>query len=205
MTSEVTKGGLPTWAKWLIGIAVAGIVVFITGIIVVMWSFSQMFKQDAASVGKLARDVAEFSTPLPEGYHFKMGVDVPVVGIKMVGVEHDPDKQMVLITSYPTSEKVTAEEFVEKVADKGVMTPGQAQNGRIEEIKAKGTETVGGESMPYLVGTMTDKTGAKVEGMLGCVISKAKGKTVLILGLQQGDGAFDLDVTRKLLKSIKSF
>ena len=205
MTSEEKTGGLPTWAKVLIGLVAGGMVIGILAIVGGVWYFGNMMKQaqDPTAIAKTARQIAEFPDPLPQGYQYKLAL--PIAGINTVAIEHDPDKQMIMFVSYPQNDKSDPKKLIDEVYEKGFSPPGQGGGGKIEEVKSRGTELVGGAEMPYIVGSMTDKSGTKIEGMIGCVVSKDKGKTVLIYGMQPGEGAYRLDVTKDLLKTIKTF
>ena len=207
MTSEAKKGGLPTWAKVLIGLVLVGVIVFIIGVVGLIWFFQKTVKeaQDPAAIAKTAKEVARFPDPLPEGYKYTFAL--PLAGINTVSVEHEPSKQMIMFISYPQVEKSSPQELVDKVYQAGIQTPGQSdiKGGKIEDIKSRGTETVAGETMPYIVGTLTDKSGTKFEGMVGCLVSPAEKKTVFIYGMQPTGGDYKLDATMDLLKQIKGF
>src|SRR5271155_5574579 len=107
MTVEPNKGqdtGLPTWAKVLIGLVVAGIIGFIALFIGIAVFFQNTFKQaqDPVAIGRVASQIGAFQNPLPDGYKFVMGLNL--AGINTLTVEHKPDQQIIFVISYPKAE-----------------------------------------------------------------------------------------------------
>src|SRR5262249_41794075 len=207
MTSEVKKGGLPTWAKVLIGFVVFAIIAGIIAVGGIIYLVQDTVKkaQDPAIIAQTAKSIADFSEPLPAGYKFALALDM--FGVKTVTVEHEPDKQTIIFMTAPQKEDTDPQALVNKLFEAGIKTPGQPEgaSGRFEQEKLRGTETVGGEAMPYIVGSMADKSGTKLEGMVGAIVSKAKGKTVIVYGIQPGAAGYDMETTKKLLQTIKGF
>ncbi len=201
MTSEESKGGLPTWAKVLIGLVVVVILAvggLVVGGIVFFQNASKQWS-DPVAINKVAQSIAAFPAPLPEGYKYLMGMDL--AGIKTVTVEHADDKQAIIIMSFPKKDKTDAQTMVNELYEKGVKT--QQTQAKFEDVKSKGTEMVAGLSMPYIIGTMTDNTGKKAEGMVGCLVSETKAETIFIYGLQPPGAPYNLKATLTLLQSIK--
>lgn len=207
MTSEVKTGGLPTWAKVLIGFVVFAMIAGIIAIVGAIYFFQDTVKkaQDPANIAKTAQSIADFTQPLPEGYKFALALDM--FGVKTVTVEHDADKQTVIFMTAPQKEDTDPQALVNKLFEAGIKTPGQPEgaSGRFEQEKLRGTETVGGETMPYIVGSMSDKSGTKLEGFVGAIVSKSKGKTIIVYGIQPGEAGYDTNTTKTLLKTIKGF
>jgi hypothetical protein len=201
MTSEEGKGGLPTWAKVLIGLVIVvilGVGGLVVGGIVFFQNASKQWT-DPVAIAKVSQSIADFPEPLPEGYKYLMGMDL--AGIKTVTVEHADDKQTIIIMSFPKKDKTDAQTMVNELFEKGVKT--QQTQAKFEDVKSKGTETVAGLSMPYIIGTMTDNTGNKAEGMVGCIVSETKSETIFIYGMQPQGAPYNLQATLQLLKSIK--
>lgn len=204
MTSEEKKGGLPTWAKVLIGLVVVGII-GIVGLIAGVIVLSQnAVKKDPAAVEKMAASIATFDKPLPPGWTYVVGIDAVIV--KTVTVMHDADKeadqQMVYVASFPKKEKIDADTLASKMLEMGISTPDASA--KFEKVNAKGNETVAGQSMPYVTGILTDKSGKKFSGMAGCLVSPTKNETIFIYGIQAKGENYNMDVTRQLLAAIKS-
>lgn len=207
MTAEVKKTGLPTWAKVLIGMVVFAIISGIIAVVGLVYFVQDTVKkaQDPAVIAKTAREIAEFTEPLPAGYKFALALDM--FGVKTVTVEHDSDKQTLIFMTAPPKEDMDANALVTKLFEAGIKAPThpEAAGGRFDKEKSRGTETVGGEPMPYIVGTMSDKSGSKFEGLVGAIVSKPKHKTVIVYGIQPGDQGYNMETTRTLLKTIKGF
>lgn len=201
MTSAEKQGGLPTWAKVLIGIVVLLLVgggALIIGGVIFMQDFARK-SQDPVAITKVAQSMAGFPNPLPPGYQYSMGFDM--AGIKTVTLEHPADKQLLIMMSFPKREKKPVKEIVQEMYEKGVQTP-QA-SARFEQVKEKGEETVAGESMPYIIGQLVDNAGNKFDGMVSCLVSKDNEKTIFIYGLQQPGSPYNLQTTTSLLKQLK--
>ena len=207
MTSEVKKSGLPTWAKILIGLVVVVFVIGIVSIVAMIFFVQNVMKQaqDPVAIQRTAKAIADFPEPLPNGYKFAFALGM--AGINTVTIEHKSDQQMLIMISYPKSEDTDPKALVQKVFEGGIKAPGQSklEDSKFQEVKSQGLEDVAGESMPYMIGSMTDKEGTKYEGMVGCVVSKAKKKTIFLYGMQPGAKGYNLKTTEDFLKTIKSF
>lgn len=206
MTSEQKKSGLPTWAKILIGIVVGGIVIGAIAIGGLVWFVGKTVKEasDPVAVARTAKTIADFADPLPAG--FKYVLALPLAGINFVTIEHESDKQVVTIVSYPKQETSDAQQLVDRFYQAGIQSGAEkTAGGKLEDVKVRGTETVGGEPMPYLIGTLADKGGAKFEGFVGCVLPKGKTKTVIVYGMQPAGTGYNVESTKELLRSIKGF
>ncbi len=202
MTSEAKKGGLPSWAKILIGATVVVLVGVVALVVGVGLFFGNMVKQaqDPAAIARVARSIATFSEPLPAGYKFSMGIDI--AGIKTVTVEHQPEKQMLIVMSFPKKEKADPQTLVNELYERGVNTP-QA-SAKFQEVKTRGTEKVAGQQMPYIIGTMTDRVNNRFEGLVGCIVSPTRNETIFVYGIQPPGSPYNFDVTRGFLQTIKS-
>ncbi|MBI4533015.1 MAG: hypothetical protein HY711_03630 [Candidatus Melainabacteria bacterium] len=207
MTSDAEKSKLPTWAKVLIGLVVFGIVAVIALGVGAFFFVQNIVKQaqDPAVVSRTAHAIADIPEPLPKGYKYSFAFGM--AGINTLVVQHEPDQQMLILISKPQKEDVDADKLVNVLFEAGIKTPGQSglEGGKGEKVKLHGTETIGGESMPYIIGTMADKKGTKFDGMVGCVVSKTKDKTVLIYGMQPGGSPYNFEATKEFLKAIRTF
>src|SRR5687768_3339550 len=121
MTTEAKKGGMPLWAKILIGLVVLGILGGIAAFAGLFFFVSNTIKQaqDPAAISRTAAKIATFQEPLPAGYKFVAGLDL--MGIDTVVVENDSDKQTLTLISYPKKE-TDPSAFVKRVAESGVST-----------------------------------------------------------------------------------
>jgi hypothetical protein len=203
MNDVVNETKLPTWAKFLIGFVIVAVVSAIIFIAVMIFVFQQAFKQaqDPKQIANVAQQVMVMQQPLPDGYKYLMGFGLG--GINTISIQHAPDQQMLIFISYPCKGTEDANDLVAKLYQSGVNTP-QSQ-AEFQEVKTKGVEDVGGQKMPYIVGVMSDKSNTKFEGMVGCIVSKDKKKSLLIYGIEPPGVPYKLDVTDNLLKTIKSF
>jgi hypothetical protein len=193
------KGGMPVWAKVLIAVFVVGTVLVVGGLVCLFVFVSNIQKQakDPAYIAKVRESIADMT--LPANFSDTAGFDL--VGSKIVCVTHKPDNLELTLTKLPAaSENKTAAQITDQFASRGMpMAGGSAPI----EVSSKGTETVGGEQMPYVLGTSTNKTGTKCQTMLGAVITKDK-NLVVFYALTPGD-KYDMDATKEFLGSIKSF
>lgn len=199
MASQESGVGLPLWAKILIGLVVVGIVGFIAVCVGLWVTFKNTLSLNPEEIQRNASQIAVFEQPLPTGYKYSMGINL--MGINTVVVEHQPDQQMIFLICYPKAES-DPETMVAKISESGVNTG--STSAKIEKIKEKGKEAVAGETMPYVMGTMSDKNGSH-EGLFGCIVPKAKQKTILIYAAEPSGKPYDLAVTEGFLKSIKEF
>lgn len=203
MTSNTggERQGLPTWAKVLIGLVVAGAIGVVIIVAIAAFFLVNSFKQaqDPVAIAKVADQIGTFQNPLPDGYKYMMGLNL--AGIETLTVEHKPDEQIIFVIAYPKADQ-DANSVVERISQTGVNT-GQT-SAKFEKVTGRGTEQVAGEQMPYIVGTLVDKSGSH-EGMFGCIIPRGKNKTVLIYAAEPAGTSFNLPVTKNFLNSIHSF
>ncbi len=201
MTSEAKKGGLPTWAKILIGLVVVGtigVVAFLVGIVLF---FGNMSKQatDPAYISRVVKSVAVVQDPLPQGFQYQMAIEI--MGANMFIVNHKPDNLQLIMGMMPPSDKKedSAESMTQELSRKGIPNVGTSF-----EVTGKGVETVAGEQMPYVLGTTQDKTGQKIEGLIGAILTKDHKKAILFYGISQ-KSPYNMDATKEFLGVIKSF
>jgi hypothetical protein len=199
--AEAPKGGLPKWAKILIGVVIVGIIgiaASFLGILFFMKNLAENAK-DPVYITRTAQKMADFGD-LPPGYEFTGGLDM--MGIQMVMISHEKTNQTLSIASYPKKDK-DPHVTIEKLISSGVTTPNQTA--KIQDIQQRGEIPVAGTTMPYAIGKVTDVRGRAFEGMFGCVVSPTKDRTLLIYGIQPLGTKYDMATTEAVLKTIKSF
>jgi hypothetical protein len=204
MTNEVeaNKGGLPTWAKILIGLVVvggAGVIIASVGFFFFIKDMVQK-AEDPETIVRTTKQIAEFQNPLPEGYKFEAAFTLMNVGT--VIVQHPQDKQTLTLISFPKKEN-DPKAFVDRIIESGVDSG--KSTAKLEEIKSRGDLDVAGVHMPYVIGKMADKSGKTFEGMVGCLVSPTKEKTLLVYGTQPLGTEYNVESTKQFLKAIKSF
>src|SRR3990167_702070 len=154
MTSDERKCQFPTWAKVLIGLVIFGIVLVIAFGVGAFFFVQNIVKQaqDPAMVSRTAHAIADIAEPLPKGYKYAFAFGM--VGVNTLVVQHEPDQQMLILISKPKKEDVDADKLVDVLFEAGIKTPGQPglDGSKGEQVKLHGTETIGGESMPYIIG-----------------------------------------------------
>jgi hypothetical protein len=200
MTSDAVKKGLPTWAKILIGLVIAGTVLLVAVVIggFVLIGNIQKDATNPAYIEKVTKSIVDIQA-LPPGYNYQMALDIG--GLKTVVFQHKPDGTQITLVHFPQASTKTSEEMTTELVDKGF--PAQGASGKFE-VTSKGTETVAGQPMSYVLGTATNRTGTKEPGMIGTVISPDKTKTLMIYGSTPGD-KYNMDATKAFLSSIKGF
>ena len=200
MTNETKKGGFPTWAKILIGIVAVGLVAIVGLVIVGVVFFQNVAKQtqNPAAISKVASNIGEFQSPLPPDYKMTMGINL--AGMNVLTVQHNPDGQTIMFMSYPKVDG-DAQSVIDGMANKSATMPQSAT--RIEVVNKRGTEMVGGEDMPYIIG-VTSERGVKREALVGCIVPKGKEKTLIVVAAQP-TGTYNLKETEDFLTTIKSF
>ena len=106
-----------------------------------------------------------------------------------------------MLLKYPEKEEDAAK-LVQRSYESGFSTP-QA-TAKFESVKNRGNFDIGGVSMPYILGNMTDQEGHKLQGLVGCVVKKETHEALLLYGVQFAGKDYDMAVTEGFLKTIKS-
>lgn len=203
MMSGEKPDGLPTWAKVLIGIVVIGML-GVAGVVGAgIYFVSKMSNEatDPQAIARTAAQVATFQEPLPAGYKFVMGIGL--AGYNLVTAEHEPEEQTIILISYPVKQKESAQEILDRMFDSGLSAG--SVNAQFSGEKTKGEMGVAGQSMPYVLSTVTDGSGKDFKGLLGCIQVPDKNKTVLVYGMQPEGDTYKLEITEGFLKAVKKF
>jgi hypothetical protein len=104
----------------------------------------------------------------------------------------------------------TADSIVENYATSGTTpgAPGYGINGPTGlplTVKGRGKLTVGGVSMPYVIGQRS-VNGTNVAQLVGCVTPHGKRIAVVVLGQNtQPGGEYKFELTKKFLRAVRSF
>lgn len=202
MTEETIKRKLPGWAKVLIALVIIGIVGLTTIAVGGVYFAQKIYRDsmDPAMIQKAAHEIAKFSEPLPQGYKYLMGFSNKSLGINLLAIDNKGD-QFLMLLKYPEKEEDAAK-LVDRSYETGFSTP-QA-TAKFESVKGRGTLDVGGASMPYILGNMSDQDGRKLQGLVGCVVKKDTHEALLLYGVQFSGKDYDMAVTEGFLKTIKS-
>jgi hypothetical protein len=201
--SRSTLQRLPVWSKILIGLT-ASILVFFGYFIFRFADLAHDFSINATNpvkVAAIAKKIARFPQPLPEGYEFETAYSI---GQDILNIRHKPDGQTVTFLSGPYTQE-DSKKALDRVS--GQPIGGRALFAPMEKEKSRGELTIGGETMPYIVGEFGSKetTGQIVEGLIGCLSLKKQGKTIIINALPGAGSSYNLKVTTDLLQSIEGF
>ena len=206
------KSRLPSWARIIVALVAATFVGSGYSVIRAV-SMIQQMARDSTNPEKqwaIARNVADFPRPLPEGYVIDKAVTiaipmVPKSGKDILVVKHVPDNLSIQLFSDPLAEQsdaTDARNFLDRaiqVNSSGYPTP------KIQAVKSKGQTTICGQEMAYIVGEFKDPQDRNSNGMIGCICVKDSHKTILIYALEPPGTAFNLETVMTLLKSVKSF
>jgi hypothetical protein len=168
---------------------------------------------DPALIKRAARGIARFPEPLPSDYRFGIGLDL--ASLKMITIEHEPDKQQIFILSQAGMENsddksLGADAVVKRIYDAGITIPtnGPSLAAHFVDKKSEGEIDVAGKKMFYIVGWLTDNENNKLEGLVGCILlksAKQNDRSILVYALQPDGKPYNFDVTKKLLESISAF
>jgi hypothetical protein len=194
---------LPAWSKILIGLVVFALVFwsyFIFRFPDVAHDFA-INSTNPAKIAIVAKKIAKFPQPLPEGYEFETGYSL---GQDILNVHYKPDGQTITFLSNPYTQE-DSKKVLDRVSQQAIG--GRALFMPLEKEKSRGELLVGGEKMPYIVGEFGSRetTGQIVEGLIGCVSLKKQGKTIIINALPGVGSSYNLKVTTDLLQSIEGF
>ncbi len=156
---------------------------------------------DPAKIAIVARKIARFPQPLPEGYEFESGYSF---GPDSLVIRHKPDGQTIAFMSNPYTQE-DAKSGLERAQH--MPFGGRALLLPFSREKSRGELMVGGVQMSYIVGEFgsQETTGQIVEGLIGCLSLKKEGKTIFINALPGEGSSYNLKVTTDLLQSIEGF
>jgi hypothetical protein len=201
---------MPIWSRMVILLALAGLASLFASGISTIFAIQDVAKhaQDPVQMAKAAHDIASFPEPLPDGFNYVTGIDLPSFGLDMVTIQHEPDKQMFsFFSAHGLQDDADAKTMLDYGYSNGLWLG--VTYGRFTGIPQKnGTIEVAGQEMPYAIGDAVDTfTGKKGQGMVGCVQIPVKDtrKNIFIYALQTGEVPYNQQITLDLLNSIKSF
>lgn len=197
---------LPAWSKALVVIVLAvfaGTMTLFTKSVFELRTLSQLVR-DPAYVRKCVDKIADLPNPLPEGYKAELGIDFELLRLSIVSIRHVPGEQQLVLFSVVTEQPANADSKVllERFYDYGINTP--SVSARFTDLKSKGEIQVAGETMPYMLGQLSDSR-RKFEGMIACLYLKQKKKTFLAYALEPSGKPLDPEILTRLLKNIKKF
>ena len=208
-TSNLTR--LPSWALALIVFVIfIYSSIFIIGFKLILVAKDVLEQSvDPNKIKQIAQQIAKLPEPLPEGYQYRLGLDLGP--LQMVTIEHVPDKQQLLLVAETGLDDLgdSSSEALKHIYDNGVNIPTNisAISAHFVAQKSTGEVELAGKKMCYIVGELSDSRNKRLEGMVGCIeADKPKLKRYVIIYALEPDGQpYSLDVTLKLLNSISGF
>jgi hypothetical protein len=122
----------------------------------------------------------------------------------MVAIDHKEDQQKILFLGHLQDEPdaIETKQLLDRAYDFGITT--DAVTCKFTDVKTKGDLQVGTDKMLYMTGDLKDQGGNLYQGVVGCVRSVPKKKTVLVYSLSPQGKALNLDTCFNLLKSLPS-
>jgi len=228
MTSSTLKNchRFPLWATFTITLVVLVFVAIYAFGVLTIQAVQRFSKElmDQNNVLVVAQSIAQFPETLPDHYTYRLGASITPEQVKkwfgfpaksapsahelkegynILALESTDDDQQVIIVSTPQEEPKPADELLRSAFNQGV-SPG-ASTVHFNSVKTKGTQTIAGHEMPYIVGRLESGNGKPIEGMIACLTLKDPNRAIIVYGLQKIGGDYDLAETLDLLKSIKAF
>jgi hypothetical protein len=207
------KTNLPTWAVTLMAMVVfIYLGVFIGGVRIAFVAKNILEQAiDPKKVKQVAHDIAKFAEPLPTGYQYGLGLDLGA--LKMLTIEHNPDKQRILLLSQTDGEDAdsgTGQAVLKRIYDGGINIPttGSAISAHFLSQKAHGEVQIAHDKMCYIVGDLVDTENKRLEGLVGCILlrtAKKTNRTISVYSIQPDGQPYNLDETLRLLNSISGF
>jgi hypothetical protein len=199
-TKAIEKKGLPTWAKVAIGIVVVvaiSLSIFIGGMVWFIGNMGQKAR-DPVYISQVAKSIAVIDEPLPKGFVYQAAVDI--LGAKMIMIANDQSGLGVILGLLPSGSNPNKQptELTKELASKGIPNISSSF-----KITGEGTEMVAGNPMSYVVGTSEMGDKGTIQGMIGCLVTKDKSKTIVFYGFSPGK-EYDMLSTKAFLSSIKS-
>ncbi len=203
-----SKAGLPAWSKALMTMVCLALTsTFVLGILAIL----QMKKLgsewiDPVFISRVAGRIADLPQPLPNGYHYLIGVSLPtssaLTDVNVVTIQHEPDKQLLTLISCGAGDQ---NESLNRGYRMGLNM--LTTNAAFTKQDERGSTKIGDLEMPYILGDTEDLFHRKAKGMVGCLQPPVKGgkKNILIYGLQTSNVPYNQQITIDLLNSIKSF
>jgi hypothetical protein len=189
-----SKAGFPNWAKLLIG-AVALCLGLTCGLLIAGAVFLKNVYDKGTDPNykkSIARSIAEFPDPLPEGFTFGTATDL--MNVTTVLINHLPEQMDISF-----SEVDVKDEKMKKALDGSFESGGQS---KLFEETGTGQLNVANHKMEYRTGYQ--KMGSNKISILDGRIIDVPNKFISVTGYSEGTKPFDLKLLQKLTDSIKS-
>lgn len=193
MVDSKPKANVPNWVKILIGAVCLFLGLGVgLGITVIIQLKNGMEKsQDPAYRRSVARSIAEFSDPLPDGFSYGSAMDN--FGIKSVVINHTPEQMDVTLSEIDIRDPEKLKQIEEKSGGDTATT----------DESSTGTIKIANHILKYHIGQQSlDKNSMT---MLDGKISDIPEKFITVSAFSDGAKPFDLKLFQKLTDSIKSF
>lgn len=205
--TTVKQRGWPWWAKTLISLVVIAITgAFALGLTVIFGM--KRLGNDMVNpvlVEKAAHEIADFPEPLPDGYQYLLGLNLPEVGLSTVTIEHQPDKQLLTFSLKRGEMKGDLNDLLDFANQLGLNM--LITTAKITDVTERGKVKVGEYEIPFIRGKTIDVNQQPGEGFVGALQTPVKQpkKNILIYALQSGKVPYNQQITMNLLNSIKRF
>lgn len=198
--------GLATWAKWLIGIFATFLVLGLATCGIIGFATFNTVK-DAMNPEKakeLASTMVTIKDPLPAPYEYKLGMNI-LGTVSFVTIMNDDKQYTYSLVQMQNNDSpdVTADELVEQLASQGVPSGTSGAASKID-VQDKGSMTVAGKEMPYVIGS-ADNKGQKVPALMGVVVPESKKVLMLIVFGPATNSSVDLEETKNFFQNIEAF
>ncbi len=208
MTRRNNKG-LATWVKWLLGILIVGFALTLATCGVGGFLLFQGVQKaiDPANAKQVASQMATIKD-LPPTYKYAFGMDF-MGAMTIVAVQNEAAKMTYMLIKVPNTDGMTADQFVEQMAQKGVPTAGASGQSTTKiEVKDKGKTPVGGTEMPYIVGiSENSNSGKKQPAFMGCVMP-SRDVAILVAAVSNEEETtkpIDINEVKNFLSMIERF
>jgi len=197
---------LPLWSKALILLVliVFGGFLFVVSQVITGTRNLVLNSTKPEYIQKCAQKLAPFPEPLPDGYKYVCGFDINLMKLVVVAIDHTEDHQKILFLGHleDEPEAIDTKELLDRAYDFGITT--DSVTCKFTDVKTKGDLQIGNEKMLYMTGDLKDQGGNLYQGVVGCVRSVEKKKTLLVYSLSPQGKALNLDTCFNLLKSLPS-
>jgi hypothetical protein len=192
--TTIVKTPMPGWARFLVGLFIAGFIGAIVFIVIGSIGFAHWQREvrDPAKISQIAASAMNLKE-LPPGFHYTMGYSVPTVDMVTIDSDEKADTNFVILRIQ--NGRHLKQEDLEKALPIDPTNPGG-----FVEVKSRGEEVVGGNKMPYMIGTVS--LGAAVQQFRGAMLTDNNAHLLRVTGTTGGD-SYNMESTKKLLACIK--
>jgi len=201
------KQKLPLWSKFLVASVVFTLISVFAGGFSLIYGVKRLGEsmKDPEEIEATARDIAAFPDPLPAGYNYSVCLHLVPIGLAIVTIEHEPDKQLITFSSIEGTLRGIDQDPLEYGYSSGLNMLTTAA--KFTDVIKKGKMLVSSVEMPYILGHTLDVSQKAGEGMIGCMQlpPKQPKKNIFIYALQTTNVPYNQQVTTDLLDSIKGF